>query len=264
MNQSSFWRDRRVLVLGCTGFLGAWVVRKLIEQGASVVGLVHESQRPSELFRTHLDAAIQTVRGTADAGRIRSLLAIQQPSAVFQLAASADNPHLKTVITADLLRAMAEQSSDAVLLTPVAPTERQPHYQNRSRLMRVGFVTLPTLFGPGDARGRSWTSRLFQAAADRRNLPRPGQDDAGISHVADAADSLLAAAEVLSSLPDAPANGLRLEPPATTTARELFETVERPVSLVGDRLGEAVRETLAWYQSQQLARGTEVSTRAAA
>lgn len=257
MNSSSFWHDRRVLVLGCAGFLGSHVVRKLVDQGAAVVGLVHHTEPP-------LDADIHTVRGPADPGRIRSLLAIQQPAVVFQLVASAENPHLKAVVTADLLRAAAEQSSDAALLTPVAPTERPPQYQNRARNLRVGFVTLPALFGPGDRRGQTWPGRLFQAAAARRPLPRPTDGAAAVAFVEDAADSLLAAAEALASLPEPAANGLRLTPPAAMTASELYELAGRPLGLAGHLSAGAVRDTLAWYQSQPPARDTDVPTRAAA
>ena len=28
-----FWRDRRVLVTGCTGLVGAWTTRALLERG---------------------------------------------------------------------------------------------------------------------------------------------------------------------------------------------------------------------------------------
>ncbi len=39
---TGFWRDRRVLVTGATGFLGGWMVRHLNERGAAVVCLVRD------------------------------------------------------------------------------------------------------------------------------------------------------------------------------------------------------------------------------
>ncbi|MCC3510044.1 MAG: sugar dehydratase, partial [Microcoleus sp. PH2017_17_BER_D_A] len=39
---SEFWRDRSVLVTGCTGLLGNWLVAELLERGALVTGLVRD------------------------------------------------------------------------------------------------------------------------------------------------------------------------------------------------------------------------------
>lgn len=36
---SDFWSNRKVLITGVSGFLGAWLARKLLEQGAAVAGL---------------------------------------------------------------------------------------------------------------------------------------------------------------------------------------------------------------------------------
>ncbi|QEL19779.1 NAD-dependent epimerase/dehydratase family protein [Limnoglobus roseus] len=259
MNQSSFWHDRRVLVLGCTGFLGTWVVRTLLEHGATVSGLVRNPHRRSEFFQTRLFDKIDIARGSAIPERLRSLLAVHQPSVVFQLVTVPGEAHRKTIITADLLNAVAEQSPDTAVVAPVSATERDPVFQNRAQQLRVGFVKLPSLFGDGDFVESRWQARLFRAAAQRRSLPQPTDGEAKLSHVAEAAKSLLGAAELLSSLPEAMPQGLRLEPPATTTARQLFERVTTPLGLAGDRVGGAVRDTLSWYERQFAARDTDVS-----
>lgn len=46
---STFWRDRRVLVTGATGLLGGWLVRELVERDADVVSLVRDRVSPSPL-----------------------------------------------------------------------------------------------------------------------------------------------------------------------------------------------------------------------
>lgn len=58
-----FWRDRRVLVTGCTGLLGSWLSYELVERGASVVGLVRDNVPRTNFLRLGLPDAIVTVRG---------------------------------------------------------------------------------------------------------------------------------------------------------------------------------------------------------
>jgi CDP-glucose 4,6-dehydratase len=59
----NFWRDRRVFVTGCTGLVGSWTVRALLERGAHVVGLVRDRVSGSELVRAGLHRHIDIVRG---------------------------------------------------------------------------------------------------------------------------------------------------------------------------------------------------------
>lgn len=46
----NFWKDRNVFVTGVTGLLGSWMVKKLLEAGAHVVGLVRDHVPHSNLF----------------------------------------------------------------------------------------------------------------------------------------------------------------------------------------------------------------------
>jgi CDP-glucose 4,6-dehydratase len=61
-----FWRDRRVFVTGCTGLVGAWTVRALLQRGALVVGLIRDQVAGSELTRTGLCGQIDVVRGSVE------------------------------------------------------------------------------------------------------------------------------------------------------------------------------------------------------
>jgi hypothetical protein len=63
-----FWRDRRVLVTGCTGLVGAWTTRALVERGAHVVGLVRDRVHGSELVRSGFVGEIDVVRGRVEDG----------------------------------------------------------------------------------------------------------------------------------------------------------------------------------------------------
>lgn len=60
---SQFWRDRPTLVTGATGLVGGWLVRGLVEAGASVVCLVRDRVPQSEFVRSGLVDRVRTVRG---------------------------------------------------------------------------------------------------------------------------------------------------------------------------------------------------------
>lgn len=86
--QPNFWRDRRVFVTGCTGLVGAWTVRALLDRGAHVVGLVRDRVAGSELVRAGLDTRIDTVSGRVEDERlIERALAEYEVQTVFHLAA---------------------------------------------------------------------------------------------------------------------------------------------------------------------------------
>jgi CDP-glucose 4,6-dehydratase len=83
-----FWQDRRVLVTGCTGLVGAWAVRALLERGAHVVGLVRDRVAGSELFRAGLAGRIDVVRGAVeDYALLERTLAEYEVQTVLHLAA---------------------------------------------------------------------------------------------------------------------------------------------------------------------------------
>jgi CDP-glucose 4,6-dehydratase len=66
MNSQGFWQDRRVFVTGCTGLVGGWTVRALLERGAHVIGLVRDQVAGSELVRSGLQGRIDVVRGSVE------------------------------------------------------------------------------------------------------------------------------------------------------------------------------------------------------
>jgi CDP-glucose 4,6-dehydratase len=50
--EQCFWRDRRVLVTGATGVVGAWLVKALLDRGAAVTALVRDPDPQSEFYRS--------------------------------------------------------------------------------------------------------------------------------------------------------------------------------------------------------------------
>jgi CDP-glucose 4,6-dehydratase len=84
----NFWRHRRVLVTGCTGLVGSWTVRALLERGAHVVGLIRDAVPGSELIRSSLVERIDVVHGCVeDISLLERTLAEYEIETVFHLAA---------------------------------------------------------------------------------------------------------------------------------------------------------------------------------
>lgn len=85
-----FWKDRPVLVTGCTGFLGTWMTLRLVDAGASVVGLVRDRVAESNFFRSGLDERIVVVPGSVtDAMTVERVLNEYSIDTCFHLAAQA-------------------------------------------------------------------------------------------------------------------------------------------------------------------------------
>jgi CDP-glucose 4,6-dehydratase len=85
-----YWRNRPVLVTGCTGFLGSWMVRVLLEQGAQVVGLIRD-QVPQSPLSTRGDLGrITAIHGDiTDGALVERVLGEYEIDTVLHLAAQA-------------------------------------------------------------------------------------------------------------------------------------------------------------------------------
>jgi CDP-glucose 4,6-dehydratase len=79
-----------VFVTGCTGFLGSWIVRVLLEKGANVVGLVRDRVPTSQLVSTGDIGRIVVVGGdVTDAILLERALGEYEIDTIFHLAAQA-------------------------------------------------------------------------------------------------------------------------------------------------------------------------------
>lgn len=88
MIDSNFWRDRRVLVTGCTGVLGSWLTARLAELGADVVGLVRDWVPQSHVIRSGTLDRIKVVRGSVtDEEIVGRVFAEYEVQTCFHLAA---------------------------------------------------------------------------------------------------------------------------------------------------------------------------------
>jgi CDP-glucose 4,6-dehydratase len=282
-----FWNRRRVFVTGCTGFLGAWVVRELLARGAVVVGLVRDRVQPSDLIDDRLFERITIVRGRIeDRWRLESALALHGIETVLHLAtptvalATPTDPrrHLAARWARTLLTAVHRSAPTADVVIPTSTRDMTGRAEVATAYARqtgaaVGVAVLPRLFGGGD---RTW-SRLvpwtLRAVLTGRPV-EPARDHELIEsylYVRDAARACLLLAESLAGDPLA-WRGRTTPFPATATGAELFaaltscrtsapvENVEAkdlaPVPTVTNphnwqptvSLLAAAAETLSWYR----------------
>jgi len=85
---NSFWRDRPTFVTGGTGLLGGWLVKQLVESGASVVCLVRDWVPRSILLGGELAQSVTTVRGDVrDQSLLERVLGEYEIDTVMHLAA---------------------------------------------------------------------------------------------------------------------------------------------------------------------------------
>jgi CDP-glucose 4,6-dehydratase len=82
------WHDRPVFVTGATGLLGGWLVRRLVEEGASVTALVRDWVPQSTLLDSDLLKKVIVVRGDVrDQAVLERTLGEYEIDTVFHLAA---------------------------------------------------------------------------------------------------------------------------------------------------------------------------------
>ena len=86
----AFWESKKVLVTGCSGFLGYWLAEHLLDQGAELTGLVKEVDSQSNYSRFNLNQRIHAVQGgLEDSSRLEKIIKEGEIDTVFHLAAQA-------------------------------------------------------------------------------------------------------------------------------------------------------------------------------
>jgi CDP-glucose 4,6-dehydratase len=84
----AFWSDKRVLVTGCNGLLGSWLVAKLVKRGAAVVGLIRDRVMRTQLWRSGIVEQINVVEGdVCDYAVIERAIAEYEIDSIIHLAA---------------------------------------------------------------------------------------------------------------------------------------------------------------------------------
>jgi CDP-glucose 4,6-dehydratase len=86
----SFWDNKNVFLTGCTGFLGSYMAKELVNQGANVTGLVRDRVPKSNLYTGEEFNKINTVCGAVeDEALLERILGEYEIDTVFHIAAQA-------------------------------------------------------------------------------------------------------------------------------------------------------------------------------
>lgn len=82
------WRGKRVFVTGATGIVGSWLVKTLLDRGASVVALILDADPQSELYRSGDDRRVSVVSGALeDFNAVQRAINLHETDTVFHLGA---------------------------------------------------------------------------------------------------------------------------------------------------------------------------------
>lgn len=88
MQDKNYWQNKNVFVTGCTGLLGSWMVKYLVDRGANVTGLIRDIVPGSNIYKNGYYAKINTVKGQLeDVYTLERALGEYETDTVFHLAA---------------------------------------------------------------------------------------------------------------------------------------------------------------------------------
>jgi GDPmannose 4,6-dehydratase len=124
------WEDRRVLITGIGGFVGSYLARYLIDNGAEVYGIIRRRADwsiPQNLIDRGVYGKVRLIEGDLqDVSSLAMALDESQPDVIFHLAAQSFVPksfvnpietmHINCIGTANLLEAVRIKDYDPVIV----------------------------------------------------------------------------------------------------------------------------------------------------
>ncbi|HEX8747030.1 MAG TPA: CDP-glucose 4,6-dehydratase [Pyrinomonadaceae bacterium] len=136
-----FWRDKRVLVTGHTGFKGSWLSLWLAEMGARVAGYALEPPTTPSLFQlARISESVESINGDVrDFDSLSRAIARHRPEIVIHMAAQSlvrrsysdpvETYGTNVMGTVNLLEAVRRSASDFVKAVLVVTSDKC--YENR-------------------------------------------------------------------------------------------------------------------------------------
>jgi nucleoside-diphosphate-sugar epimerase len=254
---ASCWQGRRVLVTGCTSFLGGEVTRELTEHGASVIGLIRERGQGAEFVREIAAGQVRLILGCVeDAARVYSAMAVHEVSAVFHLDDSEQS-------LAAVERAANLYLPRVPVILPRPPVQLRLAGVEPHSSVGLGVARFGEIFGPGDRSTSRLVPRALQAILSGEPVVPSGGASRDFVFVRDAARACLLLAEAVGraghSLDCAFRSGwefsdsemARLLANSVAGQRVDVVTVQPPNPLSWrpeTSLADAVDSTVAWYR----------------
>jgi len=261
---TSPWHGRRVLVTGCTGFLGHAVTRELLDRGAIVAGLVRDTSGCVDFTRERDAGQFRAIRGRIeDRGRLHSAMAIHEASVVFHLASA--NPLGHNQGTDEVREAAALYHTRVpVIIARPAGQLRLMADEEPLPAPPLGTARFGELFGGGDRKLSRVVPRTVTALLNGESTTSTDSRTRDFVFVRDAARACLALAEAVGtrgeSLDCVFRSGCeRSDQEMTKLVADLFagkspvdveaETASNPFGWRPSLpLGGALAETIAWYR----------------
>jgi nucleoside-diphosphate-sugar epimerase len=237
------WQGRRALIVGCDEFVGRAVTSELLEQGATVVGVLGDRRRLPDFVQEVASRQFHVFHGSIrDAAQLHKSLAIHEVACAF---------HFAETDPAPLLRAASLYHSQL----PVIGTARLHSHSHSAdastRTPLIGTLRFDEIFGPGDRDAHGFIPRAVLALlAGRQIVPASGASR-NFVFVRDVVRVCLDLAEAVGregrAIHRTYSSGW--EYPEPQMVKILASAVTgSPPELLPERFTSAISETIDWYR----------------